>query len=130
MPSFQEAVEYLEKLEDGKVKSYKLAVKFPEYGVTTFPQLLLFLGTTPFKYDKPDDFAADSIVDWVEEAKQTPVPELTEETFEHLTQSSTGATTGDWMVMFANSKRPECMKPHLPDIGTAALRLRRRKNVA
>nr|XP_009860835.1 thioredoxin domain-containing protein isoform X2 [Ciona intestinalis] len=130
MPSFHEAVEYLDKLEDGNVKSYKLAVKFPEYGVNNFPQLLLFIGNTPFKYDKPDDYGPDSIVDWIEEAKQTPIPELTEETFEHLTQSSTGATTGDWLVMFADGKRPDCMKPNLPDIGTAAVRLRRRKNVA
>ncbi|XP_078494745.1 thioredoxin domain-containing protein [Ciona intestinalis] len=130
MPSFHEAVEYLDKLEDGNVKSYKLAVKFPEYGVNNFPQLLLFIGNTPFKYDKPDDYGPDSIVDWIEEAKQTPIPELTEETFEHLTQSSTGATTGDWLVMFADGRRPDCMKPNLPDIGTAAVRLRRRKNVA
>lgn len=27
------------------------------------------------------------------------VRELTDDTFEHLTQASTGATTGDWFVM-------------------------------
>jgi len=46
-----------------------------------------------------DEFTPDTIVDWVEEAKQTPLPELTDETFEHLTQASTGSTTGDWLIM-------------------------------
>lgn len=31
--------------------------------------------------------------------KEPVVKELTDETFEHLTQASTGATTGDWFVM-------------------------------
>lgn len=31
--------------------------------------------------------------------KEPNVKELTDETFEHLTQASTGATTGDWFVM-------------------------------
>lgn len=31
--------------------------------------------------------------------KEPIVKELTDETFEHLTQASSGATTGDWFVM-------------------------------
>lgn len=31
--------------------------------------------------------------------KEPTVKELTDETFEHLTQASSGATTGDWFVM-------------------------------
>ena len=31
--------------------------------------------------------------------KEPVVKELTDDTFEHLTQASTGATTGDWFVM-------------------------------
>lgn len=46
-----------------------------------------------------DELLADEIVEWVVEAKQTPFPELTDETLEHLTQASTGATTGDWLIM-------------------------------
>jgi len=34
------------------VKSFKLAVKYPEYGVSSFPQVILFLGQIPFRYDK------------------------------------------------------------------------------
>jgi len=130
MPDFQEAAGYLDNLEDGKVKSYKLATKFPEYGITTFPQLVLFLGNIPFKYDKTNKYDPDDILDWVEEAKLTPLPELNDETFEHLTQLSTGATTGDWLLLFASKSRPECMKPQLGDVATIAARLRGRKNVA
>lgn len=31
--------------------------------------------------------------------KEPVVKELNDQTFEHLTQASTGATTGDWLVM-------------------------------
>ena len=33
------------------------------------------------------------------ENKEPIVKELTDDTFEHLTQASSGATTGDWFVM-------------------------------
>jgi len=33
------------------------------------------------------------------ENKAPTVKELTDDTFEHLTQASTGATTGDWFIM-------------------------------
>lgn len=33
------------------------------------------------------------------ENKEPTVKELTDDTFEHLTQASSGATTGDWFVM-------------------------------
>ena len=41
-----------------QIKSYKLAVKFPEYGVVTFPQLLFFRGKIPFRYDMTGKFLA------------------------------------------------------------------------
>jgi len=129
MPLFQEAAGYLDTLEDDQIRSYKLAGKLPEYGVNTFPQLIFFDGKTPFRYDK-SKYEPDDIVDWIEESKATPMADLNDETFEHLTQASSGSTTGDWLILFANSKRPECMKQILPDIATVASRLRRRKNIA
>lgn len=35
---------------------------------------------------------------------------LTDATFEHDTQAATGATTGDWFVMFHSPKCPHCKK--------------------
>lgn len=133
LPKFHEAVEYLHKLDDGKVVSYKLAMKFPEYGINILPQMVLFTQDTPFLYDgagREEVWETNDILEWVEEAKQTPIQELTDETFEHLTQSSTGATTGDWIILFADRSKPECLKPHLAVMGTVGLRLRMRKNVA
>ena len=34
--------------------------------------------------------------------------ELTDKTFEHDTQATTGSTTGDWFVNFCNKKSREC----------------------
>ncbi len=34
--------------------------------------------------------------------------ELTDKTFEHDTQATTGATTGDWLVNFCSKSKREC----------------------
>lgn len=34
--------------------------------------------------------------------------ELTDKTFEHDTQATTGSTTGDWFVKFCSKKSKEC----------------------
>jgi thioredoxin-like negative regulator of GroEL len=36
------------------------------------------------------------------------VQELTDSSFEHLTQAASGATTGDWLVMFFTSSCQLC----------------------
>lgn len=41
----------------------------------------------------------DLIFHTLTENKEPIVKELTDDTFEHLTQSASGATTGDWFVM-------------------------------
>jgi len=41
----------------------------------------------------------EDIITTFTENKAPTVKELTDDTFEHLTQASTGATTGDWFVM-------------------------------
>ncbi|TRY69120.1 hypothetical protein TCAL_04112 [Tigriopus californicus] len=40
--------------------------------------------------------------------RESCVQELTDTNFEHLTQASTGATTGDWFVMFIRDDCEEC----------------------
>ncbi|XP_014203725.1 uncharacterized protein LOC106636014 [Copidosoma floridanum] len=44
------------------------------------------------------------------ENKEPIVKELTDETFEHLTQASSGATTGDWFVMFYSTDCVDCQR--------------------
>ena len=41
----------------------------------------------------------EELLMWLEENKLGTAQTLTDEDFEHLTQASTGATTGDWFVM-------------------------------
>ena len=42
--------------------------------------------------------------------KEPGVQELTDSTFEHLTQAATGATTGDWLVMFFTEECSLCRR--------------------
>ncbi|KAF9801103.1 hypothetical protein SFRURICE_019265 [Spodoptera frugiperda] len=47
------------------------------------------------------------------EKNQAPaVKELTDKIFEHITQAATGATTGDWFVMFYGASCVECQRLH------------------
>jgi len=41
----------------------------------------------------------EDILTMFTENKVPAVKELTDDTFEHLTQASSGATTGDWFIM-------------------------------
>ena len=38
------------------------------------------------------------------------VVDLDEQNFEHLTQAATGATSGDWLVLFCKESVPRCVK--------------------
>lgn len=65
-----------------------------------FGYLLFLLGlfVTAFTSTPKD---AENFDDFDSEVKEKIVPiELSDETFEHLTQASTGATTGDWFIKF------------------------------
>jgi len=48
------------------------------------------------------------------------VVSLTDETFEHQTQASTGATTGSWLLLFSVPNCASCdtLKPILEELGT------------
>ena len=41
----------------------------------------------------------EEVIMWLEENKSGTAQVLSDTDFEHLTQASTGATTGDWFVM-------------------------------
>ena len=74
--------------------------------------------------DKPDD-----IFDFFNENRDPVVRELDDSNFEHLTQASTGSTTGDWLVFFYDSQCLECNR--LSALWeTVGAKLRRRMNVA
>jgi len=41
---------------------------------------------------------ADEVMSWIEENRKSFALSLNDDNFEHETQASTGATTGDWFV--------------------------------
>ncbi|CAG9813013.1 unnamed protein product [Phaedon cochleariae] len=68
------------------------------------PVLVFFRHGIPLLYDGPLN---DELILHTFTANKEPVTkELTDSTFEHLTQAATGATTGDWFVMFYT---PDCV---------------------
>lgn len=78
------------------------------YSPSKEPALVFFRHGVPLLYDGPinDELILHTFTD----NKEPVVKELTDETFEHLTQASTGATTGDWFVMFYSTECVDCQR--------------------
>ncbi|KYM82642.1 PREDICTED: uncharacterized protein LOC105619217 [Atta cephalotes] len=72
------------------------------------PVLIFFRHGLPLLYDGP--LEDEDIITTFTENKAPTVKELTDDTFEHLTQASTGATTGDWFVMFYSTDCVQCLR--------------------
>lgn len=78
------------------------------YNPSKGPALVFFRNGIPLLYDGPLD--DEEILQYILDNKEPIVKELTDDTFEHLTQASTGATTGDWFVMFYTNDCVECQR--------------------
>lgn len=52
------------------------------------------------------ELTAKKLTDWIERTIEKKTHVLTDASFEHDTQASTGATTGDWFVLFHNTSCP------------------------
>ncbi|KAK9692466.1 Thioredoxin [Popillia japonica] len=78
------------------------------YTPTKEPVVIFFRHGVPLLYDGPlnDEVLLHTFTD----NKEPIVKELTDDTFEHLTQAATGATTGDWFVMFYNNDCIDCQR--------------------
>jgi len=96
-------------------------------GKTDQPVIIMFRNGLPVIYDGPanEEIMLDTLVRY----KEPGVQELTDNTFEHLTQAATGATTGDWLVMFFT---PSCQLCHrlTAALETVACQHRGRSSVA
>ncbi|XP_015115004.1 protein disulfide-isomerase A4 [Diachasma alloeum] len=78
------------------------------YSPAKEPALVFFRNGIPLLYDgKLND---EEILETLVGNKEPIVKELTDETFEHLTQASSGATTGDWFVMFYSNDCIDCQR--------------------
>lgn len=91
------------------------------------PTVVFFRKSKPVVYDGPADEEEihERFMQWREPCQQ----DLTDTNFEHLTQASSGATTGDWLVHFF---RDECEDCHKLDarLETVACKHKGRINVA
>nr|CAD7438301.1 unnamed protein product [Timema bartmani] len=75
------------------------------YNPTKEPALVFFRHGIPLLYDGPlnDELILHTFI----ENKEPVVRELSDDNFEHLTQASSGATTGDWFIMLRSGVRAE-----------------------
>ncbi|KAJ8035535.1 hypothetical protein HOLleu_19247 [Holothuria leucospilota] len=71
-------------------------------GVMKVPSLLYYRDRVPTYFD--GEPVAEDIIEWVVESHDLLSTELHDDTFEHLTQASSGATTGDWLVVLLLNK--------------------------
>ncbi|XP_013118679.2 uncharacterized protein LOC106095831 [Stomoxys calcitrans] len=97
------------------------------YDPTKEPALIYFRRGVPLLYHgekNPED-----IVRMFSENSEPAVKELADDNFEHLTQASTGATTGDWLVFFYSADCVFCLRLHATWEAVAA-HLKHRLNVA
>eukprot|EP00058_Branchiostoma_floridae_P007234 XP_002592722.1 hypothetical protein BRAFLDRAFT_67162 [Branchiostoma floridae] len=71
----------------------------------------------------------EDLYEWLELNRHSNLQQLYEDNFEHLTQASTGATTGDWLVMFSSESCVDC-KVAVPVLDAVATKVKGRQNVA
>ncbi|XP_011498107.1 PREDICTED: uncharacterized protein LOC105362367 [Ceratosolen solmsi marchali] len=78
------------------------------YSPNKEPAIVFFRQGIPLLYD--GQIEDEEILTTLIENKEPIVKELTDDTFEHLTQASTGATTGDWFIMFYSTDCVDCQR--------------------
>ncbi|XP_053603734.1 thioredoxin domain-containing protein [Plodia interpunctella] len=97
------------------------------YSPSKEPALVFFRHGVPLLFGgEPDE---NEIYGFFEKNQSPAVKELSDKIFEHITQAATGATTGDWFVMFYGASCVECQRLHAVWEGVGAT-LRGRINVA
>ncbi|CAH0551730.1 unnamed protein product [Brassicogethes aeneus] len=78
------------------------------YSPNKEPALVFFRNGVPLLYDGP--LNDEMIMHTFSSNKDPLTKELTDDNFEHLTQAATGATTGDWFVLFYTSECVDCQR--------------------
>ncbi|XP_017139676.1 uncharacterized protein LOC108154079 isoform X2 [Drosophila miranda] len=78
------------------------------YDPTKEPALVYYRHGIPILYH--GNIIEDQIVEFFNDNKEPAVKELSDENFEHLTQASSGATTGDWFIFFYSADCVLCQR--------------------
>lgn len=74
------------------------------------PALVFLRNGLPLIYPDNDTDDAETIFNFFSENRDPIVKELDDTNFEHLTQASTGSTTGDWLVQFYDNSCIDCQR--------------------
>jgi len=118
----------IESLDDGWVVK---VVDSKEWGHFAFSQekpiVVFFRSGQPVLYDGPAN--EEVMLEQLLQSMEPSVQDLTDNTFEHLTQASTGATTGDWFVLFYTDECQTCRRM-VAGFDSLACKLKGRSNVA
>ncbi|XP_014254941.1 thioredoxin domain-containing protein [Cimex lectularius] len=78
------------------------------YSPAKEPALVFFRHGVPLLYD--GEYNEDIILHTFTESREPLVKELSDSNFESLTQASSGATTGDWFIMFYSNDCIDCQR--------------------
>jgi len=97
------------------------------YNPDPVPTIVFFRDRAPVLYDGPAN--EEVMLDTLYQFKDTCMQDLTDTSFEHLTQAASGATTGDWLVSFQKEDCEECHRL-TARLETVACKLKGRMNVA
>ncbi|XP_054712579.1 uncharacterized protein LOC129222148 [Uloborus diversus] len=98
----------------------------PRYGIKTVPALIFIRDDKIATFD--GKFEIEEVYSWLEQNRNPATVDLDDESFEHLTQAATGATTGDWLVIFHDGKC--CKNRELIHLENAGIKLKNKVNVA
>ncbi|KAL5243061.1 hypothetical protein ACI65C_010471 [Semiaphis heraclei] len=99
------------------------------YNPTKEPALVMFRHGVPLLVPEPEAINDELLIDMLLNNRDPIVKELNDNSFEHLTQASTGATTGDWFIKFYSSDSIECQRLQAR-WETVGAKLKNRVNVA
>jgi len=91
------------------------------------PVIVMFRRGLPVLYDGPAN--GELMLDTFVAYREPSVRELTDTTFEHTTQAASGATTGDWLVLFYTDECEKCFRMTAV-METVGCKHRGRSNVA
>lgn len=118
----------IESLEDGWVVKLVDSDLWQLFAFSNEKPIIVFLRSgVPVLYDGPAN--EEVLLAQLLQAREPAVQDLTDSTFEHLTQASTGATTGDWFVLFYTDECQACRRLQA-GLDTLACGLKGRANVA
>ncbi|CAL1267237.1 unnamed protein product [Larinioides sclopetarius] len=106
------------RIKEARIKS--------RYGIKKVPALAYIRNNKTAMYDGKFEF--ETLYSWLQENRQPSTVDLDDTSFEHLTQAASGATTGDWLVVFHDGKC--CKKRELIKLENAGIKLRNKVNVA